>query len=114
MKNGIKMPPAATDGNHCKKGHTISKNNISQILPKSKVKQRDQIVRYLETHDGATVRDLVVDMNINSPTKRISELVAMGLPITKEWVHRVNSRGETKRFIVYRLRKETSDGQAAG
>lgn len=86
----------------------MSKNTISHILPKSKVKQRDQIVRYLETHDGATVRDLVVDMNINSPTKRISELVAMGCPIEKSWQHRINSRGETKRFIVYRLRKETA------
>lgn len=66
-----------------------------------KIKQRDQIVAYLKTHSAATVRDLFA-LNINSPTKRISELVKMGYPIEKEMVTRQNSQGMTKRFMVYR------------
>ena len=79
---------------------------ITQAITKNKLIQRNQIVAYLEQHDTATVRDLVVDLNINSPTKRISELVHMGVPIEKDWVHVINRRGEKKRYMRYRLRKE--------
>lgn len=73
-------------------------------MPK-KNNQRNKILRYLETHDGATVRDLTIDLEINSVTKRVSELVAMGFPIEKEDVHVVNKRGEHKKFVRYSLRK---------
>lgn len=82
------------------------KTMITQAITKNKMIQRNQIVAYLEQHGSATVRDLVVDLNINSPTKRISELVQMGCPIEKEWVHVINRRGEKKRYMRYRLRKE--------
>lgn len=65
------------------------------------MKQREQIVDYLSINGYATVRDLVVKLNINSPTKRISELIRAGYPIEKSWVHRTNKKGENKRFIMY-------------
>ena len=74
---------------------------------KIKLIQRDQIIVFLKKHpDGATVRDMLITLNINSPTKRISELVEMGYPIEKAWKTRVNKNGEKKRYKVYRLRKE--------
>ncbi len=74
---------------------------------KSKTNQRIAIVQYLNEHpEGATVRDLVVKLNINSPTKRISELIRSGVSIEKRWAHRMNSKGEKKRFMRYRLGKE--------
>lgn len=68
---------------------------------KSKLNQRDSIIHYLNTVGYATVRDLVVGLNINSPTKRISELIRLGYPIKKSWTTKTNKYGETKRYIVY-------------
>ena len=63
--------------------------------------QKDKIIEYLSTKGFATVRDLVIKLNINSPTKRISELMYAGYPISKSWETRTNKDGETKRFIMY-------------
>jgi len=75
--------------------------NIPQMEQKSKLIQRDKIIEYLKLHGRATVRDLTVALDINSPTKRISELVRMEYPIKKVWAHRVNSKGERKRYMIY-------------
>lgn len=79
---------------------------ITQDSKKSKQIQRDKIIAYLREKGSATVRDLTIDLEINSPTKRVSELCKLGFPIEKEWVHRINSRGENKRFIRYVMREE--------
>ena len=68
---------------------------------KIKINQRDSIIEYLQFHGRATVRDMVIALNINSPTKRISELIRMGYPIKKVWAHKTNSKGENKRFMLY-------------
>ena len=82
---------------------------ITQMDENSKTIQRVLILQYLEQYGSATVRDLVVKLNINSPTKRISELIKMGYPIEKAWVKRTNSKGQTKRYKRYRLKKENND-----
>ena len=82
---------------------------IAQIEENSKTIQRVLILQYLEEYGSATVRDLVVKLNINSPTKRISELVKLGYPIEKIWVKRTNSKGQTKRYMRYRLKKGNKD-----
>ena len=42
--------------------------------------QCDRIIEYMKTNNRkATVREIFVKLNINSPTKRMSELAAMGL-----------------------------------
>ena len=79
---------------------------ITQINENSKTVQRVLILQYLEEYESATVRDLVVKLNVNSPTKRISELVKLGYPIKKVWVKRTNSKGQTKRYMRYYLMKE--------
>lgn len=78
---------------------------ITQIEENSKSTQRILIMQYLEEYGSATVRDLVLKLNVNSPTKRISELVKLGYPIEKKWVKRTNSKGQTKRYMRYFLVK---------
>ena len=82
---------------------------VTQFEEKSNTIQRAMILRYLEEYGSATVRELVIALNINSPTKRISELVKLGYPIGKKWVKRTNSEGQTKRYMRYSLRKENED-----
>lgn len=71
-----------------------------------KVTQQQKIVNYLQENPGATVRDLFVDLEINSPTKRISELRQLGMIHTVK-CRAVNLKGEKKNFKRYFLRKET-------
>lgn len=70
---------------------------------KSKSNQRQMIVDYLKAHGSATVRELTIELNINSVTKRVSELCKMGIPITSTPETRVNTSGKKTRFVVYRL-----------
>lgn len=63
--------------------------------------QKSKIAEYLSENGSGTVRDFVLYLNINSPTKRISEMIRMGYPIEKEKVEKINSRGERKWFIRY-------------
>lgn len=76
---------------------------------KSKMTQHEKIIRYLKENGKASVRELFIYCNINSPTKRLSELSRMGL-VDSENVIRVNASGEKKRFKVYFL---TEKGMAA-
>lgn len=80
---------------------------LSEMDGKIKLIQRDKIIDFLRKHpEGTTVREILITLNINSPTKRISELVKMGYPIKSAWKTKVNSNGEKKRYKVYWLRKE--------
>lgn len=69
---------------------------------KDKRKQEEEIVDYIRRNGSATIRDLFVDLNCNSPWKRISELNKRGM-IRKEMCSRTNSSGETVRFVRYYL-----------
>lgn len=60
--------------------------------------QRDKVLSYLRKHGGLTVREAVIELNINSLPKRIEELRKLGYPITTEWVY-----GNNVRYGVYRL-----------
>lgn len=82
---------------------------ITQNEESIKTSQRLSIIQYLEQFGSATVRDLVLKLNINSPTKRISELIRLGYPIQKKWVKRTNSKGQVKRYMRYFLVKGESD-----
>ena len=72
---------------------------------KEKIKQQDKIIKFIEEHGSATVRELFIHCNINSPAKRVSELRRQGL-IETRWVSRMNDSGETIRYVRYFLRKE--------
>jgi hypothetical protein len=63
--------------------------------------QKGKILRYCEKHGSITVRDAFETLNINSPTKRISELKRAGYDIQSIMEERVNSEGETVKFKRY-------------
>lgn len=41
--------------------------------------QCERIIDYCKTHGSITIREAFIDLKINSPTKRISEIKASGL-----------------------------------
>ena len=45
----------------------------------TKSNQRNKIIQYIRENGSATVRELFIYLNINSPTKRLSELRKLGL-----------------------------------
>ena len=48
-----------------------------------KLTQQQKIVNYISANGSATIRELFIACNINSPSKRLSELRKMGM-ITEE------------------------------
>jgi predicted ArsR family transcriptional regulator len=75
----------------------------------SKATQRGKILAYCSEHGSITVRDAVVKLNINSPTKRISELRQDGYDVQTQMETRVKDDGEVVRYNRYYI-KEASDG----
>lgn len=74
-----------------------------------KATQRGKILSYCEEHGSITVRDAVVKLNINSPTKRISELKRDGYVVRSEVETRAKDDGTVVRYKRYYI-KEVSDG----
>ena len=68
---------------------------------KNKITQRAKILEILEKRGSTTVRELFNE-GINSPTKRLSELRAMGL-IREEWDFKLKEDGRKVRFKRYFL-----------
>lgn len=79
----------------------MSKNSIAQ-----KNSQRKQIIQYIQENGSATIRELFIFCNINSPSKRLSEMRQMGM-IRTEVENKKNAKGETKRFCRYYLANGT-------
>lgn len=77
------------------------------IEKKSKLTQQNAIILYLREHGSATVRDLFTNLDINSPSKRISELRQLGM-IEQEKCTSVNASGEKKRYMRYYLKEVTA------
>ncbi len=75
----------------------------------SKATQRGRILAYCAEHGSITVRDAVVKLNINSPTKRISEMRQDGYDVQTHTETRVKADGEVVRYTRYYI-KEASDG----
>ena len=65
-------------------------------MNQTKASQRQRIVSFCEMNGSITVRDAYTKLNINSPTKRISELKSMGYDVDTEW-----ERNETCRYKRY-------------
>lgn len=66
-----------------------------------KATQRSKILQYCADHGSITVREAFTELNINSPTKRISELRSMGYDVQTFDETRVNDNGETVKFRRY-------------
>ena len=67
--------------------------------------QRKKILRYIDAHGSATVRELFIFCRINSPSKRLSEMRKLGWIDTVKCTE-INADGETKRFCRYYLTEE--------
>lgn len=67
----------------------------------SKATQIAKILAYCGKHGSITVREATVKLDINSPTKRISEMVKAGYDVQKEDCVRVREDGSTVRFKRY-------------
>ena len=67
-----------------------------------KATQRGKILRYCAEHGSITVREASVKLDINSPTKRISELRLSGAyDVRAIQETRVNGSGDTVRYKRY-------------
>lgn len=66
-----------------------------------KATQQGKILAYCKEHGSITVRDAFTELNINSPTKRISELRKAGYIVQTFDETRVKASGETVRYKRY-------------
>ena len=66
-----------------------------------KATQKYKILQYCAEHGSITVREAFEKLNINSPTKRISELRSAGYNIKTVDVTRTKEDGETVKFRRY-------------
>lgn len=71
----------------------------------SKISQEQKILFLLESQGSATVREIFIKLNINSPTKRLSELRKKGL-IREEQDFSINTEGRKVWFKRYFLANE--------
>ena len=79
--------------------------NITQMDTKSN--QRNKIVQYIRENGSATVRELFIYLNINPPTKRLSELRKLGL-IRDEEERKLRQDGTVVRFKRYFLEESAT------
>lgn len=67
-----------------------------------KLTQRMKILAYCKEHGSITIRDAFEGLNINSPSKRISEMrKSPDFEVKSVNETRINSKGETKRYKRY-------------
>lgn len=79
-----------------------------------RVSQRIKILQYCEENGSITNREATVKLNINSPTKRISELRYMGYDVQTVKETRINSSGEKVDFYRYFISAPESQGASCG
>ena len=73
----------------------------------TKSNQRNRIIQYIRENGSATVRELFIYLNINSPTKRLSELRKLGL-IRDEEERKLRQDGTVVRFKRYYLEESAT------
>ncbi len=77
----------------------------------SKATQKAKILAYCKEHGSITVRDMCVKLDINSPTKRISEMrhsEEYDVKTTEET--KVKDGGEVVRYNRYFIRAVAANG----
>ena len=70
-----------------------------------KATQRGKILAYCAEHGSITIREAFERLNINSPSKRISEMRQAGYDVQSIDEVRENKSGETVRFKRYFITK---------
>ena len=66
-----------------------------------KATQKHKILQYCAEHGSITVREAVIKLNINSPTKRISEMKDEGYDVQTFDETKTKEDGTTVRFRRY-------------
>lgn len=67
--------------------------------------QCKKILKYIEKNGSITVRQAFTELNINSPTRRFTDLERKGYALKRTRVDTVNSAGESSHYNVYSLDK---------
>lgn len=67
----------------------------------SKFTQRMKILNYCSEHGSITIRDAFEKLNINSPSKRISEMRYAGYDVQSEVERKINASGVEVRYKRY-------------
>lgn len=76
-----------------------------------KLTQRMKILAYCKEHGSITIRDAFEKLNINSTSKRISEMrKSPAFVVESVNETRINSKGETKRYKRYFIRTVAANG----
>lgn len=76
-----------------------------------KLTQRMRILNYCREHGSITTREAAVELNINSPSKRISEMRhSPDFVVESVQESRTNSFGETVRYLRYFIKAGEHDG----
>ena len=70
-----------------------------------KATQKGKILAYCAEHGSITVREACVKLNINSPTKRISEMRLGGYDVQSIEEVKVKADGKKVRYLRYFIRK---------
>lgn len=71
----------------------------------TKETQRGRILAYCDKHGSITVREAFEKLNINSPTKRISELRQAGYDVMDVEEVKEKQNGEKVRYKRYFIKK---------
>ncbi len=71
-----------------------------------KATQRQKIIQYCEEHGSITIREAFTELNINSPSKRISEIRNSGQYIVDSVREtRIDSEGNSKHWYRYFIKE---------
>lgn len=62
-----------------------------------------RVMNYIAENGSITIREAVVNLGINCPTKVISNLGKAGVNFNREWVTGKNRYGEETRYKRYTL-----------
>lgn len=77
------------------------------------ITQKMRIIEYCEKHGSITVREAFTKLNINSPTKRISEIKNSGLYTVKSIIEsKTGKDGHRIRWKRYFIKKKNGGGTA--
>lgn len=79
----------------------------------SKTTQRTKILDYCAAHGSITIRDAFEKLNINSPSKRISEMKQAGYDVQSEVERKTNASGvevRYKRYFINEPERVAHDG----
>lgn len=72
----------------------------------SRLSQCQRIIQYMKNNGSITVRQAEVELDINSPNRRLADLRDKGYTFNEIWTKKKNRYGETVRYKVYSLRGE--------